>query len=83
MEKHIPKRMCMACRSMLPKDELIRLVKTENGVVIDSDKKIQKRGYYLCNKRECFEIFKRKHMIEKHFKINSDIAYAKLNELIK
>ena len=37
MGKHIPKRMCIACRSMRPKSELMRIVKTEGGAEFDEN----------------------------------------------
>ena len=30
--KRIPERMCVACRQMKPKNQLVRIVNTENGV---------------------------------------------------
>ena len=40
---------------MLPKRTLIRLVRTEQGVLIDSTGKAPGRGAYLHNQRSCWE----------------------------
>ncbi len=51
-KKKIPERMCVACRRMKPKDQLFRLVLTENAT-IDLTGKINGRGVYLCKCKEC------------------------------
>ncbi len=53
--KHIPQRTCVGCRSVLPKRTLIRLVRTEQGVLIDPTGKAAGRGAYLHNQRSCWE----------------------------
>lgn len=40
---------------MLPKRELIRLVRRSEGVVIDPTSKLAGRGAYLHNQRSCWE----------------------------
>ena len=54
-QKHIPQRTCVGCREVLPKQELIRIVRTLEGVQVDLTGKINGRGAYLHNKRECWE----------------------------
>lgn len=53
--KHIPQRTCVGCRSVLPKRELIRLVRRSEGVEIDPTSKLAGRGAYLHNQRSCWE----------------------------
>ena len=56
MEKHYPERMCVACRTMQPKKNLIRIVKTNEGkIFVDNTGKANGRGAYICNSKECFE----------------------------
>lgn len=53
--KKIPMRMCTACREMKPKRELIRVVKTSEGEIrLDTTGKLNGRGAYICNSKECF-----------------------------
>lgn len=53
--KHTPQRTCVGCRSVLPKRELIRLVRRSEGVEIDPTSKLAGRGAYLHNQRSCWE----------------------------
>lgn len=53
--KHIPQRTCVGCRTVMPKRQLIRLVRTADGVKMDPTGKLAGRGTYLHNRRECWE----------------------------
>lgn len=54
--KREPLRMCLGCREMRPKKELIRLVGTSTGSVdIDPSGKRPGRGAYVCGKEACIE----------------------------
>jgi len=52
--KHIPQRTCVGCRQVLPKRSLIRIVRTAEGVQIDSTGKLPGRGAYLHDVRSCW-----------------------------
>lgn len=45
----------MGCRLVLPKRQLIRLVRTPEGVMIDATGKMAGRGAYLHDNRSCWE----------------------------
>ena len=52
--KKIPMRMCIGCREMKPKAELIRAVRTPEGeILLDATGKKNGRGAYLCHREEC------------------------------
>jgi hypothetical protein len=53
--KHIPQRMCVGCREVLPKRTLIRIVRTPQGIQVDPTGKLAGRGAYLHNMRSCWE----------------------------
>jgi predicted RNA-binding protein YlxR (DUF448 family) len=53
--RHIPQRTCVACREVLPKRSMVRIVRNPNGVVIDPTGKLAGRGAYLHNQRSCWE----------------------------
>jgi predicted RNA-binding protein YlxR (DUF448 family) len=53
--KHIPQRTCVGCHTVLSKRTLIRLVRTPEGVLVDSSGKLNGRGAYLHNHRSCWE----------------------------
>ena len=69
---HIPMRMCVACRSMKPKNELVRIVKTQDGIQQDTTGKLQCRGVYICPCTECVELGKKKKSLERAFKCAVD-----------
>ena len=52
--KKIPMRMCVACREMRAKKDLMRIVRTAEGVlVLDRTGKQSGRGAYLCRDAAC------------------------------
>lgn len=53
--KHIPQRTCVGCRTVLAKRELIRIVRTAEGVLVDPTGKLAGRGAYLHDRRTCWE----------------------------
>ena len=56
LQKKIPMRMCVACREMQPKKDLLRIVLTPEGAIeIDRSGRMNGRGAYLCGRRECLE----------------------------
>jgi uncharacterized protein len=54
--KHVPRRMCVACREHDAKRGLIRVVRTPEGTVeLDPTGKRNGRGAYLCHQPACWE----------------------------
>ena len=52
--KKIPMRMCVACREMRAKKDLMRIVRTAEGeLVLDLTGKLSGRGAYLCRDSAC------------------------------
>jgi len=52
--KKIPMRMCVGCREMKPKRELIRVVRApDGGVSMDPVGKKPGRGAYVCRQEAC------------------------------
>lgn len=67
--KTYPQRMCIGCREMKEKKELIRIVKNkENQVSFDETGKLPGRGAYVCKKQECFEKARKNKGFERAFK---------------
>jgi predicted RNA-binding protein YlxR (DUF448 family) len=52
--KHVPQRTCVACREVLPKRQMVRIVRTADGVRVDLTGKLAGRGAYLHDRRECW-----------------------------
>jgi len=53
--KHIPQRTCVGCRQVLAKRQLMRIVRTADGVKYDPTGKASGRGAYLHDQRSCWE----------------------------
>ena len=52
--KHVPQRTCVGCREVLPKRNLIRIVRSEDGVKIDLSGKLPGQGAYLHDQKSCW-----------------------------
>jgi uncharacterized protein len=53
--KHIPQRTCVACREVLAKRSLIRIVRSAEGVKVDPSGKLAGRGAYLHDVCTCWQ----------------------------
>ena len=54
--RKIPLRMCVGCREMKPKKELLRAVRSPEGQVsLDATGKKAGRGAYVCYNAECLK----------------------------
>lgn len=78
--RHIPERTCVACRSLRPKREMVRVVRTTAGpVVVDPTGKQSGRGAYLCRLSDCWQTALRRKALERALKTElSDADHAAL-----
>ena len=68
--KKIPMRMCVGCREMKEKRELIRIVRTPEGeAVLDPTGKRSGRGAYVCRQAECLRRSIRQKQLERQLEI--------------
>lgn len=59
-------RTCIACRSVLPKEKLLRIALKDGRPVLDVNNRVGGRGAYMCAARECLEkIGKKKGAFER------------------
>ena len=70
--KKTPERMCSICRSRYPKRELLRLLKTGDGLVVDVSGKQNGRGAYICASPECLNKLRRTKILKKMFNTEVD-----------
>ena len=64
--KKIPVRLCVACRSPRPKKEMLRIVKSPEGMLkLDTTGKAQGRGAYICPDVECLDKAKKTRALER------------------
>ena len=82
--RKIPMRTCIVTREKLPKQELIRVVRTpENTVIIDLNGKANGRGAYLKKDLEVFKQAKKSKILNKHLDIEvPEEIYAKLEKTL-
>ena len=86
MAKQIPLRQCTGCRQMMPKNELVRVIRTPEGEVkLDKTGKMNGRGAYMCSNINCFnQAVKSKGLSRAHkIDIPEDIYEAIGKELIE
>ena len=82
--KKISMRMCVGCREMKEKRELIRIVRTPEGVVVmDPTGKKSGRGAYVCRDAECLKRAIRQKQLERQLEItmNEEITGALTAEM--
>lgn len=69
--KTYPQRMCIGCREMKDKKELIRIVKNkESQISFDESGKLPGRGAYVCKSQKCIEKAYKNKGFERAFKIS-------------
>ena len=51
--RRVSVRMCAACRSFLPKGELVRIVRQSGAAAVDNIGNMPGRGAYLCKNGDC------------------------------
>ena len=64
--RKIPMRTCVVTKEKLPKQELIRIVRTDVGVIYDLTGKVNGRGAYLKKDKEVFERARKSKVLEKY-----------------
>lgn len=82
--KKIPMRTCVVTKEKLPKQELIRVVRTPEGnIIIDQTGKANGRGAYLKKDLEVFEKAKKSKILNRHLEIEvSDSIFEQLKNLL-
>ena len=67
-QRKIPMRMCVGCREMKPKKELLRVVRSPEGEVsFDLTGRKPGRGAYVCHSNECLMRAIKQKQLERTF----------------
>ena len=62
-------RKCIGCGEMIPKKEMLRIVRTTEGeFVLDATGKANGRGAYICRNKECLLKAVKNKGLERSFK---------------
>lgn len=81
--KKIPMRTCVVTREKLPKKELVRIVRTNDGVIVDPTGKVNGRGAYLKIDKNVFEKAKQTKILDKHLEMQVPVeVFDELNKLL-
>lgn len=65
-QKKIPMRQCLGCREMKPKKELVRVVRSPDGVIaLDAKGKASGRGAYVCHDMACLKKARKSKALER------------------
>ncbi len=85
MPKKVPLRRCCGCMEMKPKQELVRVVKSNTGdVTLDLTGKAPGRGAYVCRSSECFEKARKARRFEREFSMKiPDEVYSQMEAELK
>lgn len=84
LTKKIPQRQCVGCREMKNKKELIRILKTDDGIIIDETGKKNGRGAYICPNADCLRKAVESKGFERSFKSPVDKSvYESLEKELK
>lgn len=80
VQKKVPVRLCIACRTQKPKKELIRIVKDKEGnISLDFTGKKAGRGAYICDSLDCLKKCVKGKILNRAFEMNiPDEVYEKL-----
>ena len=83
VKKKKPERTCMACNEQKEKQELLRIVKSKDGIIdVDLTGKKSGRGAYICKNEACLDKIIKLKRLERVFEqeINSEI-YESLEQI--
>ena len=81
--RKIPMRTCVVTREKLPKKELVRVVRTADGVIVDPTGKVNGRGAYLKIDKDVFEKAKQTKILNKHLEVDVPIeVFDELDKLL-
>lgn len=81
--RKIPMRMCVVTREKWPKSQLIRVVRTGNGVIVDPSGKVNGKGAYLKKDKEVFLKAKSSKILNRQLETTvPDKVFDDLNDLL-
>ncbi len=84
-QRKIPLRKCTGCQEMKNKKELVRIVRSDDGIFsVDYTGKKSGRGAYICSNIECLEKAKKSRGLERSFKasVPNEVYEQLRNELL-
>lgn len=82
--RKIPLRTCVVTKEKLPKQELLRIVRTPEGnVMIDESGKMNGRGAYIKRDVQVLEQARKKKVLERHLECSiDDSVYEEIKNVL-
>lgn len=75
VQRKLPTRRCVGCGEHFPKNTLIRVVRSPEGVIsLDFVGKASGRGAYICKSAECLAKARKAHRLEAAFETRIEAA---------
>ena len=83
--RKIPLRTCVVTKEKLPKQELLRIVRTAEGnVMIDESGKMNGRGAYIKRDVQVLEQARKKKVLERHLECSiDDSVYEEIKNVLE
>ena len=83
--RKIPLRTCVVTKEKLPKQELLRIVRTPEGsVMIDEGGKMNGRGAYIKRDVQVLEQERKKKVLERHLECSiDDSVYEEIKSVLE
>ncbi len=74
--------MCIACKELKEKREMLRIVKSPEGrIFLDFSSKASGRGAYICDNVECIKKLKKQRLLNKVFSCSvEEEVYSAIEE---
>lgn len=73
-KRKVPMRMCIGCKQMKPKKELLRIVQPKEGEQsTDLTGKAQGRGAYICKNADCLKLAMKSKAVKLTPEVISDL----------
>ena len=85
-QRKVPMRMCVGCREMKPKRELVRVVRPKDSSChLDFTGKAAGRGAYVCSNIECLRKARKSRALERALesKIDQEVYEALEQQLLQ
>lgn len=84
-KRKIPFRKCVGCKEQKAKNEMIRVVKTKEGIVdLDLTGKMNGRGAYICRDQVCLDQAYKTKALNRSLSTNiSEDVYEGMKDILK
>lgn len=76
------KRRCISCKELKNREEMIKITRYENHLIVEPDSKTMGRSAYICKNDECIKKMVKSKGIKRSLKFNNDVVIKQTEEKI-